>query len=123
LRSRMTVACPVDKTQHPDRARFCMTCGRPLSEDAVKLNTARWERKELSVRLGFSASKPIDVARFDKVVQEALDRARKDGWTPEEETDYESLAEAKRIRRDSGGLFGSPTHGPVVIKVRRWVTS
>jgi hypothetical protein len=53
----MALACAVDGTEHPETAKFCMACGRPLAAPpAAAAGEEQWVYAERTIPLHVSGS-------------------------------------------------------------------
>ena len=101
----MPISCLQDGTGHPDHAKFCMECGRPLR--GVRPGDARpqaqWEYSEVVVPLGavgqtMHAALQLAMEHYRQALAEHLPRAAADGWEPDGPTDRDFLMSHGRVR-------------------------
>ena len=102
----MPISCPHDGTEHPDHARFCILCGRPLprangaSASVENASRARetvtapdspppqWEYLDVVVQLDavaqtMHAAIQLAIERYRQALSSQLTLAVEAGWEPD----------------------------------------
>ena len=134
----MAIYCSDDETQHPDTAKVCMQCGRPLrgqSTAAADVARTQWEYRDEVVSLDFTeVYPPIPLVRgrsrkspggtlsAERIVA-ALNGLGRDGWQPDHPTDLSWLMAEGRVacedERAWKGEVKSRTYKSVTLRLKR----
>lgn len=125
----MTIFCTQDGIQHPDSARYCMGCGRPLRPGVVRSVARsaasaprRWEYMDVDVKLG--VRRPKQAAA---VILDTLNRLGREGWEADQPTDIATASATGRVKMGRnlfGWLTRTDTHyKSITIRLKRAVPS
>ena len=106
----MAIYCSKCGKQHPDDAKFCMSCGQPFNAGVQPQTIPRhWEYKDLIVRFPRDGFTDINESRpklYNAVVQLAdplilahLQQEGQQGWQAEGPTEFRTLDQLKLVQK------------------------